>query len=109
MLPKDYILSAYYYYCNGGAIGLFSIKSYQEFNLSLTKSLFHNRLDMSISGNDLFHKMKYRENGYLTNIHFTQTEDYRLWNYSISIKYKFNNIKTKFRGASAVNNEINRL
>jgi len=109
MLPKDYILSAYYYYCNGGAVGLFSIKPYQEFNLSLTKSLFHNRLDMSIAGNDLFHKMKYRENGYLTNIHFTQTEDYRLWNYSISIKYKFNNIKTKFRGASAVNNEINRL
>jgi hypothetical protein len=108
-LPAKCNFEINYYYCTGGSLGIVSIKPYQELNLSLMKSFVKDCLDVSIEANDLFHKLKFREDGYYTNIHLMQTEDYKMWNFSLCVKYSFNNRKAKYRGESAVDNDIKRL
>lgn len=108
-LPGSYLLSVYYYYNSGGNQGAVKLKPYQMLNMGVQKTFFDDRLSVSIQAQDIFHTMKFRETEKIKNIHFQQTEDYRLWNYSISIVYRLNQIKTKYRGKTSINQEIDRL
>ena len=52
---------------------------------------------------------QFKETERIKNTHFQQTEDYCLWNYSISVIYRLNQIKTKYRGKTSIKQEIDRL
>lgn len=108
-LPKSYLLSAYYYFNSGGHQGAVDFKPYQMLNIGVQKSFLDGKLSVSLQAQDIFHTMKFKETERMKNIHFRQTEDYCLWNYSISIIYRLNQIKTKYRGKTSIKQEIDRL
>lgn len=108
-LPKSYLISAYYYFNSGGHQGAVDFKPYQILNIGVQKSFLDGKLSVSLQAQDIFHTMKFKETERMKNIHFRQTEDYCLWNYSISIIYRLNQIKTKYRGKTSIKQEIDRL
>lgn len=108
-LQKSCLISAYYYLCNGGNQGAVELKPFQMLNLGVQKSYFDGKINISINARDIFHTMKYKETERIKNIIFQQTEDYCLWNYSISIIYRLNKDKVKYRGKTSIGNEIERL
>ncbi|MCF2659831.1 outer membrane beta-barrel protein [Parabacteroides distasonis] len=108
-LPKSYLISAYYYFNSGGHQGAVDFKPYQMLNIGVQKSFLDGKLSVSLQAQDIFHTMKFKETERMKNIHFRQTEDYCLWNYSISIIYRLNQIKTKYRGKTSIKQEIDRL
>lgn len=108
-LPKSCTLSAYYYFNSGGNQGAVALKAYQMLNVTLQKSFLDGRLSASLKAQDIFHTMKFKETEKMKNIHFRQTEDYRMWNYSVSIVYRLNQIRTKYRGKTSIEEEIDRL
>ena len=77
--------------------------------IGVQKSFLDGKLSVSLQAQDIFHTMKFKETERMKNIHFRQTEDYCLWNYSISIIYRLNQIKTKYRGKTSIKQEIDRL
>ena len=107
-LPHDILLSVNYYFDNGGSNGPVKFKTYQMLNLSLKKSFLNKTLDVSIDANDIFHTMKYKEDERIGNIILCQTEDFRPWNYSVSVRYTFNQKKSRYHGKSS-SSDINRL
>lgn len=108
-LPNSYLLSVYYYYNSGGNQGAVKLKPYQMLNLGVQKTFLDGKLSASFQAQDIFHTMKFKEAENIRNIHFQQTEDYCLWNYSISVIYRLNQKKTKYRGKTSINQEIDRL
>lgn len=108
-LPGSCLLSVYYYYNSGGDQEAVRLKSYQMLNVSIQKKFLSDRLSVRLQAYDIFHGMKFREDEKIRNIHFRQTEDYNLWNYSVSIVYRLNQLKTKYRGKTSIDKEIQRL
>lgn len=108
-LPKGYMLSVYYYWCNGGLKDAVKIEPYQMLNVGLRKSFLKNKLSVSVNANDIFHTMKFKEVEKLSTLVFRQTEDYSLWYYSVSLKYYISPVKQKYRGKNSVQDEIQRL
>lgn len=108
-LPKEYLVSVYWYINSGGNQGAVELKSFQMLNVGLQKSFLDGRLSVSLNARDLFHTMKYREMEQIKNIQFRQTEDYRYWNFSVSVIYRLNNTKTRYRGKTSISDELDRL
>lgn len=108
-LPKSYLLSVYYYLNSGGNQGAVELKSFQMLNMGLQKSFFDGKLSVSLNARDIFHTMKYKETERIRNLLFRQTEDYCLWNYSISLIYRLNKNKAKYRGKTSIREELERL
>ena len=78
-------------------------------NMGIQKAFFDDKLSVSLQAQDIFHTMRFKETENIKNIHFQQTEDYCLWNYSISIIYRLNKIKTKYSGNTSIKNKLYRL
>lgn len=108
-LPKSYLLSVYYYLNSGGNQGAVELKPYQMLNVGLQKSFFDGKLSISLNARDIFRTMKYRETEQIKNIQFRQTEDYRMWNYSVSLIYRMNAKTTKYRGKTSISSDLERL
>lgn len=108
-LPKSCLFSIYYYLNSGGHQGAVAFKPYQMLNMGLQKSFLDGWLSVSLNAQDIFHTMKFKETENMKNIHFQQTEDYCLWNWSISIIYRLNHVKTKYSGKTSISQEIDRL
>jgi len=108
-LPHSWLGNIYYYYNSGGTQNNIQLKPYQMLNLSLQKSFLHDRLSVKLAAQDLLHKMKFEEDECIRNVHFWQIEDHKYWNFSLSIVYRLNQLKTKYRGKSAASEQINRL
>lgn len=108
-LPASCILSVYYYFNSGGNQGAVELKPFQMLNIGIQKSFCNEKLSISVNARDLFHAMKYKETERIKNILFKQTEDYHLWNYSVSIIYRLNNRKLRYRGNTSINNELERI
>jgi hypothetical protein len=78
-------------------------------NLSIQKSFLQDRLSLKFTAQDVFHKMKFEQDIRIRNVHFWQIEDHKYWNFSLSVIYRLNQLKTKYRGKSSANEQINRL
>lgn len=108
-LPDSYLLSVYYYFNSGGNQGAVKLKPYQMLNMGVQKTFLDGRLSVSLQAQDMFHTMKFKETEKIKDIRFRQTEDYSLWNYSISVIWRLNQIKTRYRGKTSIKQEIDRL
>ena len=78
-------------------------------NVSLTKSLLDDRLSIRLQGNDLFHTQR---QGGLLYAGFEQTDqtgktDSR--ELALTVSYKFNTVRPKYKGTGAGNDEKKRL
>ncbi len=78
-------------------------------NVGLQKSFFDGKLSISLNACDIFRTMEYRETEQIKNIQFRQTEDYCMWNYSVSLIYRMNAKTTKYRGKTSISSDLERL
>lgn len=108
-LPHKYMISTYIYLNAGGNQGATKLLPFHNFNLTLQKTFFNDKLTVSLQGNDLFRGMKFREHLMINRVDLSQTEDYHLWNYSFNVTYKLNSKSTKYRGKNSLGDEIKRL
>ena len=106
---RDYLLNVLYAFYSGGDLGSVSIRPYQMLNLQLQKDFFKKRLSVSLNAYDLFRTMKFREEQREGNLRFTQTEDYQLWNFSVNLVFRFNQLKNSYRGKNTSAGDMERL
>jgi len=108
-LPKAFILSLDYMYNNGGSMGIYKYKPYHSLSMGMQKSFMKDKLNLSFNANDIFRTMVYKYDARIGNIYFKQKEDQDERYVSFNIVYRFNNVKSKYSGTGAANEEIQRL
>ncbi len=108
-LPHDYQLSLSYLFDNGGMNGRTKFKPTQNWSMGVNKSFLEGRLQIAFSANDLFHQYLFKEKIHQHYVDFSQTEDYKLWNYKLTVTWKFNKRKGRYNGENSAQDELNRL
>ncbi len=78
-------------------------------SLSVSKDLFKRRLNIKLTGNDLFNQGKSRGTYYFDRMILRKTEDNDTRCVSLSLRYCFNVTPSKYKGTGAGNAERNRL
>ena len=79
------------------------------FSLSVSKDFFKRRLNVKLSGNDLFNGAINRFTLYSNRMMFRKMEDNDSRCISLSLRYRFNVTPSKYKGTGAGNAEKNRL
>lgn len=108
-LPADFGITLDFMYTNGGSKNIWKFKPTYALDIGARKSLWKKRIDISLQANDLFQGLIYKYNSRINNVTFYQREDQDRRNFSISVVYRFNNLKSKYRGKGAANDEIRRM
>ena len=108
-LPNDYQLSLSYSFDNGGQVGKTKFRPTQNWSLGANKSWMDGRLQVAFSANDLFHQQLFKERIHEHAVDFSQTEDYKLWSYKLTVTWKFNKRKGRYNGMNSAEDELNRL
>ena len=78
-------------------------------NVSLTKTFMNDKLSVKIEGNDLF---KSRRDGsllYFPNMTLDNSNSYDSRYAGVTVRYKFNPSKSKYKSQSEVDRELKRL
>lgn len=78
-------------------------------NVSLTKSFLNDRLSVRMQGTDLFLSNKHGYLMYENMMQSNQENGYDSRQFVLTVRYKFNSIKSKYKGTGAGNLEKNRL
>ena len=110
-LPHDWLLQADFNMHTHGYTGS-NIKietTNAMLSLSISKDLFKRRLNIKLSGNDLFNQGKSCGTFYFDRMIFRKTEDNDSRYVSLSLRYRFNVTPSKYRGTGAGNAEKDRL
>ena len=110
-LPHDWLLQADFNMHTHGYTGSnFRIEATNAMlSLSVSKDLFKHRLNIKLSGNDLFNQGAATGTFYFTRMKMNKTEDNDTRCVTLSLRYRFNVTPTKYRGTGAGNAEKNRL
>ena len=78
-------------------------------DISLTKSFLKDRLALRIGGTDLFHTQKGGGIGYTESMETQQISTYDSRQFVLTVTYKFNTSRSKYKGTGAGQAEKNRL
>ena len=110
-LPHDWLLQADFNMHTHGYTGSnFKIETTNAMlSLSVSKDLFKHRLNIKLTGNDLFNQGIGHGTFYFNRMTFTKTEDNDSRFVSLSLRYRFNVTPSKYKGTGAGNAEKNRL
>ena len=108
-LPHGYQLSLSYLFENRGMNGRVQFRPDQNWSIGANKSFMGDRLQVAFSANDLFHQFYFREKTHQHSVDFSQTEDYKLWNYKLTLTWKFNKRTGRYHGENSAQDELNRL
>ncbi len=109
-LPHGWLLNVdYNYQSRGDYQNVYLYKNMHILNVSLHKSFLKDALSLKISGKDLLKDTSSNAHLYMQNSTFIQTgsSDSRL--FSVTLRYKFNATRSKYRGQGAAEGEKNRL
>jgi len=110
-LPQDWLLQAdfnMHTHGNSGANVDFDCTN-PIFSLSVSKNFFKRRLNIKLTGNDLFNGGVNRFTLYSNRMMFRKTEDNDSRCVQLSLRYRFNVTPSKYKGTGAGNAEKNRL
>ena len=110
-LPHDWLLQADFNMHTHGYTGSnFRIETTNAIlSLSVSKDLFKHRLNIKLTGNDLFNQGIGHGTFYFNRMTVTKTEDNDTRYVSLSLRYRFNVTPSKYKGTGAGNAEKNRL
>ena len=110
-LPHDWLLQADFNMHTHGYTGSnFKIETTNAMlSLSVSKDLLKQRLNIKLTGNDLFNKGIGRGTFYFNRMTMLKTEDNDTRYVSLSLRYRFNVTPSKYKGTGAGNAEKNRL
>lgn len=76
---------------------------------TLTKSFFNDRFSVMLRGSDLFHTQRAENLIYLNQMRVLQSQTSDTREVSVTLRYKFNTTRSKYKGTGAGNAEKNRL
>ena len=110
-LPHDWLLQADFNMHTHGYTGSnFKTETTNAMlSLSVSKDLLNQRLNIKLTGNDLFNRGIGHGTFYFNRMTFTKTEDNDTRYVSLSLRYRFNVTPSKYKGTGAGNAEKNRL
>ena len=110
-LPHDWLLQADFNMHTHGYTGSnFRIETTNALlSLGVSKDLFRRRLNIKLTGNDLFNQGAAHGTFYFDRMKMTKTEDNDSRCVTLSLRYRFNVTPSKYKGTGAGNSEKNRL
>lgn len=99
----------YRYQSNGNTMNVYLAKEQHVLDVSISKSFLKDALTLEIKGNDLLYKcwdadLLYNQKMELLQVSKRGTRDLQL-----TLRYKFNTTRSKYKGTGAGNAELNRL
>jgi hypothetical protein len=98
-----------YLVTKGHSENLYFVRTAGAVNLSLTKSLMKDRLSIQLKGADLLHTEKHGTVMYAGSMQTEQISWYDSRQFVLTLRYKFNTTRSKYKGTGAGNDEKNRL
>ncbi len=108
--PKNYLFTLdTEFQGKGNRANFYNAKNIFSVDIGLTKTFFDDKLSVSLNGFDIFNGQKRKifiYNGQM-DLHLVQTQDRQ--EFEITISYKFNKTRSKYKGKGAGNSEINRM
>ena len=110
-LPDDWLLQADFNMHTHGNTGsnIYVDGTNPMLSLSISKDLFQHRLNIKLTGNDLFNGGINHVMLYSNRMMFHKTEDNDSRCVQLSLRYRFNVTPSKYKGTGAGNAEKNRL
>ncbi|MBQ1773251.1 MAG: TonB-dependent receptor [Prevotella sp.] len=110
-LPHEWLLQADFSMHTHGYTGSnFKVETTNAMlSLSVSKDFFKRRLNIKLSGNDLFNQGKGLGTFYFERMILRKTEDDDSRSLTLSLRYRFNVTPSRYRGTGAGNAEKNRL
>ena len=110
-LPHDWLLQGDFNMHTHGCTGANAISECTNpiFTLSVSKDFCKRRLNIKLSGNDIFNGGISRFTIYSDRFMFTKTEDNDSRCVQLSLRYRFNVTPSKYKGTGAGHAEKNRL
>ena len=75
----------------------------------MRKSFLNDALSVELRGNDLFDNQRTAFTNFGTNTLRSQLEDYDSREFRLTLRYKFNATKSRYKGTGAGKDAINRL
>ena len=110
-LPHDWLLQGDFNMHTHGCTGANAISECTNpiFTLSVSKDFCKRRLNIKLSGNDIFNGGISRFTIYSNRFMFTKMEDDDSRCVTLSLRYRFNVTPSKYKGTGAGNAEKNRL
>lgn len=97
------------FYRSKGNSSIMLMKPNQGVNVSLNKTFMNDRMSVNLRVNDIFASQR------SSYIIYGDCMQFDKWNYSdtrnirLTVSYKFNSTRSKYRGTGAANEELNRL
>lgn len=108
-LPGGFVFNLdYRYQSPGNYQNVYLSKNVHYLGVALSKSFFKDALTITAKGNDLFHSAQ-RVNIFMENsrmIYYAKADSRR---FELTLRYKFNTSRSKYRGQSAAGSEIDRF
>ena len=109
-LPYDIVFNVNYRYQSKGNVqNVFMAKEQYVLDVSISKSFLKNALTLELQGNDLLYKNWDADLLYNQKMTLLQVARRGTRNLNLTLRYKFNSTRSKYKGTGAGNSEIKRL
>lgn len=97
------------FYGKGDSQNSYSTRNYYNVDVSIRKSLLKDALSLELRGSDIFNQARDYSRSFYNQITWEQDNQYDTRMFSITLRYKFNHTKSKYKGTGAANDELRRL
>lgn len=108
-LPGSFVFSLTGDYHTAGSDGPIQVFSSGALNVGLRKSWLNERLQVNLDGRDLLHTFRQGGIKYSPCGKHVYSDTYNSRSVSLSVLYRFNATRSKYKGTGAANDEIKRL
>lgn len=109
-LPLSFMISLDSYIQSAGASqNIYSEKPYGYVNLSVRKSFLNETLSVELRGNDIFNTNKISYSLYSSDYYLYQKSNWDRQEVAVTVRYKFNAAKSKYKGTGAGDSQKNRM
>lgn len=109
-LPKEFLLTLDMNYQGRGHVqNIYLTENRFRVTAGIAKSFFKDHLSITVKGHDLFKGNKVGNLLYDSQMEMYQLNRYDSQEFELTVRYKFNSAKSKYKGTGAGEEEINRL
>lgn len=109
VLSGDWVFSLNMDYVTAGNTGIIQKGSYGTLDVGIRKDLLNKRLTVSLQGTDLLDTFRQLGTQYSPQIVNTYKDTYNFRKVQLSVIYRFNATRSKYKGTGAANDELRRL
>ena len=109
-LPLGFMIGLDSYIQSAGATqNIYNDKAYGYVNLSIRKSFLNETLSVELRGNDIFNTNKISYSMYSGDYYLYQKSAWDRQEFVITVRYKFNTAKSKYKGTGAGDSQKSRM